>query len=247
MKRLFFLFLFIPLFFLNVHSLGYGIPRSKDNEPPYPGDAIDELIKKHNAFYIGDRNSNDIYLTFDTGYELGYSNTILDILKEENVKAAFFITGDFINRNPDLVIRMKDEGHLVCNHTLTHPDITKLSYDDLKHELEEVEKLYHDLTGDNLCRYLRPPRGMLSEESLKMTDELGYTQIFWSLAYVDWLTDSQKGKDYAYDSVISRIHNGAIILLHTVSVDNKDALKDIIVKLKENYEFQTLDHLLMRI
>lgn len=227
-------------------ALAFGIPRS-GHEVPYPGKEYEELISKHRAFYIGDTSNKEVYLTFDTGYELGNTSFILDILKEENIKAAFFVTGHFLKQNKDLVLRMFKEGHLVCNHTWSHINLNNKSKEEIANDISKVEKMYYEITNEEMPKYLRPPEGVISEYGLSATDELGYTTIFWSLAYVDWLIDKQKGKEYAYRSVMDNIHNGAIILMHTVSSDNKEALKDIIMALKENYEFKTLDDLVVSI
>ena len=231
--------LIFTILFSTSPVFAWGIPRCGNNVP-YPGKEYEELIKNHNAFYIGDTNKKEVYLTFDTGYELGNTSVILDILRSENVKAAFFVTGHFLKQNKELVLRMYNEGHLVCNHTWNHPNITKKSKIEIEEDLCRVEDKYYEITHDYMPKFLRPPEGAISDYSLSVTDELGYTTIFWSLAYVDWKINEQKGSKYAYDNVINNIHNGAIILMHTVSTDNRDALKEIIATLRVNYEFKNL-------
>lgn len=237
-----FLFMINIVNYSLINAYNYGIKPSKNNERPDAGSYI-KLIDNKNNYYIGE-DEKVLYLTFDLGYELGYTSKILDTLKENDIKACFFITGYFLKNNPDLLIRMVNENHIVGNHSYNHPDMTKLSNEKIKEELEKVEKEYKNITNTNLSKFVRPPRGIFDENYLKYTNSLGYKNIFWSLAYVDWKTDDQRGKDYAFKSVTTRLHNGAIILLHTVSKDNMEALDDIIkYAKKEGYIFKSLDEL----
>lgn len=241
MKKLFLvLFSIISITSLN-NSYNYGIKPSINNERPDAGE-YNKLINNKDNYYIGE-DDKVLYLTFDMGYEMGYSDTILDVLKSNNVTAGFFITGHFL-KNKELLIRMVDEGHVVGNHSYTHPDMSKLNRKEIQNELERVEQEFNLITESKLDKFLRPPRGIFSKNYLDITNDLGYKNIFWSLAYVDWKTDQQKGKDYAFKSVTSKLHNGAIILLHSVSKDNMEALDDIIkYALNEGYTFKSLNDL----
>lgn len=177
-------------------------------------------------------NTNRIYLTFDCGYELGYTPAILDTLKKHDVKAAFFITGQYIKTRPDLVLRMHQEGHLVCNHTWNHPDMSTLTAAQIEQELRQLDEAYQKLTGASLDPYLRPPMGRYSEFSLAQTDRLGYSTVFWSLAFKDWDPNQQPGAEISYREVMNNIHPGAVILLHAVSQSNTQALDKLLTDLK---------------
>lgn len=181
-----------------------------------------------------------VYLTFDCGYENGYTAKILDTLRDKGVKAAFFCTLPEMKQNSDLIARMINEGHIVGNHSVTHPDFSRIS----RQQMYEEVKGFDDYLRENFgysAQYFRYPQGKYSENSLEMLNEMGYTCVFWSLAYADWDLNNQKGADYARETVISRIHPGAVILLHSVSPDNGNALADIIDTARSmGYEFKTL-------
>ncbi|WEG12287.1 delta-lactam-biosynthetic de-N-acetylase [Pullulanibacillus sp. KACC 23026] len=218
---------------------------SQNNEPSTTEKEYTDLLDKYGGVWIGDTSKKIVYLTFDNGYEKGYTAEILDVLKEKHVPAAFFITGHYIESAPDLVKRMVNEGHIVGNHSWGHPDLSKISDEDYKEELTKLADAYTKLTGRHDMIYLRPPQGTFSERSLKLGEEMGYTSVFWSFAYVDWI-DHKKGADYAYKSIMRRIHPGAIILLHTVSKDNADVMPRLIDDLrKQGYEFGSLDDLML--
>ncbi len=244
MKKIVIFSIILSIFgFKNVYGIGYGIPKSENHERPYPGNEINSIIDGINNYYIGNDNKK-IYLTFDMGYENGYTLDILETLKSENINACFFITGHYLKSNVDLVKKMFDENHIVANHTLHHKNLTKLSDLEIIEEVKNLENECLNLTGYKMSNYVRPPAGVFDKRVLEVLNNKGYKNIFWSLAYVDWKIDEQKGKEYAYNNVISRIHNGAIILMHGVSKDNNDALKDIIVELKkQGYIFSSLDEL----
>lgn len=204
--------------------------------------SVDELCAKYSAYYRSGRNEKVIYLTFDEGYENGYTTPILDTLKEKNVPAAFFVTGSYVERNPDLIRRMAEEGHIVGNHTVNHPAMPSLSEEELKHEILGLEEQLKAFGVTD--RYLRPPEGAYSEESLALTQALGYKTIFWHFAYRDWVTDDQKGKDFAYEKIINGVKEGGIVLLHAVSSDNAAALGDVIDTLRaDGWTFQSLAQL----
>lgn len=222
-------------------SSNWGLSFQKDNPIPM-GNASVENLKKLDTFYLGDTSKKKIYLTFDAGYENGFTPSILDTLKENNVKATFFLVGNYLKTSPDLVKRMLEDGHLVGNHTFNHPDMSKISdMQSFKNEIESLEKLYKETTGQDIKKLYRPPQGKYNEENLKMAKELGYKTYFWSLAYVDWLTDKQPSKKLAMEK-LSRIHPGAIVLLHSTSKTNAEILNDLIQKWKaEGYEFGSLE------
>lgn len=220
----------------------WGFKKGKAGKQADTGKTLEKVIEKHGAIYMGDPNKKYLYLTFDNGYENGYTEKILDVLKKEKVPATFFVTGHYLNSAPELVERMAEEGHIVGNHSWSHPDLTRVSDEKLKEELEKVQKETEAITGQKNMVYLRPPRGVFSERTMALSKEAGYTHVFWSLAFVDWYTDQQKGWQYAYDNIMSQAHPGAIMLLHTVSKDNAEALEKVIQDLKkQGYEFKSLD------
>lgn len=224
----------------------WGFKRSTNHEPPTAG-MYEKILEKHGSFFLADTTKKEIYLTFDNGYEQGYTEKVLNILKDKKVPAAFFVTGDYLNQRPDLIKRMVNEGHIVGNHSWSHPDMTSISDEKIKQELNKVEKKFEELTGVKGMQYLRPPRGVFSERTLAVSKEAGYTNVFWSLAFVDWKTDNQKGWKYAYDNIMKQIHPGAILLLHTVSKDNAEALAKVIDDLrKEGYSFKSLDEYMLK-
>ena len=237
------LVIFSILFYKNnIYAYSYGPGRTKDGHRPDVG-VYKDIIESNGGYYIGGDNEN-VYLTFDCGYENGYTESILNTLKENDVKATFFITGHYLTSATKIVKRMIDEGHIVANHTYDHKHFTKESDDDMLEDIKKLEKKYFELTGNHIASYIRPPAGEFTRESLKVLNENGYTSIFWSLAYKDWDKDKFYGSDYAYNNVISRIHNGAIILMHTVSKDNENDLSNIIKELKNRgYIFTSLDKL----
>jgi peptidoglycan-N-acetylmuramic acid deacetylase len=224
--------------------INWGFKKGKDGRPADAGKEHEKLLEKYGAVYKGDSNKKEIYLTFDNGYENGYTNQILDILKKEKVPATFFVTGHYLESAEDQVIRMVEEGHIVGNHSYYHPDLTQVDDARVKRELEKVKALTYELTGQKNMSYLRPPRGVFSERTMKLAKDTGYTHVFWSLAFVDWNTDQQKGWEYSYNNIMRQIHPGAILLLHTVSKDNADALEKVIKDLKKDgYKFKSLDDL----
>ena len=222
----------------------WGFKKGTDEKPAEAGKLLDDLLERHGSFYKGDPEKKEIYLTFDNGYENGYTGQILDVLKKENVPAAFFITGHYLNTAPDLVKRMAAEGHIIGNHSWHHPDMTRISDEKFIEELEKVRVETEKLTGVKNMSYLRPPRGIFSDRTLALAKKEGYTHVFWSLAFIDWKTDQQRGWKYSYDNIMRQIHPGSILLLHTVSKDNADALEKAIQELKKRgYTFKSLDDL----
>jgi peptidoglycan-N-acetylmuramic acid deacetylase len=219
---------------------------SQNHQPSTTEPEYEALLKQYHGLWIGDTNKKVLYLTFDCGYEAGYTDDILDVLKRKKVPAAFFITGHYIRSQPDLVRRMVREGHIVGNHSWGHPDLTKIGDAEYKREIKKLESAYESVTGRHDMKYLRPPRGVFDERSLKLAGDLGYTSVFWSFAYKDWVRGDEKGADYAYQNIMKRIHPGAILLLHAVSKDNAEALGRVIDDLKKDgYQFRSLDDLMV--
>lgn len=223
-------------------KIGWGLKKVENSQPEVPQN-WKEMLKKYDAYYLGNTSEKVMYLTFDEGYENGYTSKILDVLKKTNTPAAFFVTGPYIEKEPELIKRMTEEGHIVGNHTVNHPSMPDLSEDEITKELTELNKSFARLT-DQSMKYMRPPRGEFSEKSLAITQKNGYKTVFWSIAYADWNTDNQKGVENAVKQVTKQFHNGAIILLHAVSEDNANALEQIINIAKEQgYTFKSLEDL----
>ncbi|CAM4336268.1 polysaccharide deacetylase [Bacillus manliponensis] len=222
----------------------WGIPRAKNETPPDAGEKFTSLLRNNGGFYLGDTKKKDIYLTFDNGYENGYTARILDVLKEKKVPATFFVTGHYIKGQQDLLKRMVKEGHIIGNHSQTHPDFTTVPDTKLREELQIVTEDIKKVTGQKEVKYLRPPRGIFSERTLALAKDMGYYNVFWSLAFLDWKVNEQRGWQYSHNNVMNMIHPGAIILLHSVSKDNTEALAKIIDDLREKgYHFKSLDDL----
>ncbi|MBM7650231.1 peptidoglycan-N-acetylmuramic acid deacetylase [Bacillus ectoiniformans] len=232
-----------PAFSASNQPINWGFQKGKDGQQAQAGKQLDDLLAKYGAFYKDSDKEKVIYLTFDNGYENGFTENILNTLKKEKVPAAFFVTGHYLQSAPDLVKRMKKEGHIIGNHSWHHPDLTQVSDEKFRSELQLVKDETKRLTKQKKMDYLRPPRGVLSERTLQLAKEEGYTHVMWSLAFVDWNTDDQKGWKYSYDHIMNQIHPGAILLLHTVSKDNAEALPKVIKDLKkQGYRFESLDH-----
>lgn len=230
-------------------TLSWYVVRNKENKQPAV-DANMQFIENYDGYYVNKSYSDNardkvIYLTFDVGYENGNVERILNVLRDENVNAAFFVLENFIVKNANLTLRMANEGHLVCNHTATHKDITKLeSREELKGELERLEKVYFDTTGLKMERFFRPPEGRFDEKSLSYLKAMGYKTVFWSFAYADWDNNNQPSREHAKEKILSNLHNGEIMLLHPTSKTNADILEELIIDLKtQGYRFGTLDEL----
>ena len=217
---------------------------TKNQPPEGPKESI-SFLNENSAYFLGDTSNKELYLTFDEGYENGYTSSILDTLKELNVPAAFFVVKPYIISEPDLVLRMKEEGHLVCNHSSHHPSMASITnISSFNNEILDVEDAYKSLTGDDMPKYFRPPMGKYSVSSLERTKSLGYKTIFWSFAYKDWVVNSQPGKSDAINKIIKSAHPGGIILLHAVSKTNSEILKEVLIQLiNDGYEFKSLDSL----
>lgn len=216
---------------------GWGIARVKDNKTPRADPGAPELLRKYQGIYIADTEKPILYLTFDEGYENGYTGEILDILQRQKVNAIFFITGPYLNQQESLVRRMVEEGHAVGNHTVSHYSLPTLDDEKMQREVSDLDSLFYEKFKRHMV-FLRPPKGEYSARSLEITSKLGYINVFWSFAYDDWDRSRQKGWENAYNKVMPNLHNGAILLLHAVSSDNAGALERIIIDArKKGYEF----------
>ena len=213
--------------------------KNKNHQPPTGNKAFD--IQPFGGVCLGDVTQKVIYLTFDEGYENGFTAAILDTLLEKNVPAAFFVTQGYILRNPDLIARMVAEGHIVGNHTVSHKSSPDLTDAELEWELAETARSFKELTGLDMPLFFRPPMGEYSARTLQVTKDCGYKTIFWSFAYVDWDVDDQPTRAEAYNEIVTYMHNGAVPLLHAVSRANTEALPDVIDALRaEGFTFLPL-------
>ena len=207
-----------------VATASWGLSFSKEGQTPF-GPASVRQLQELDAAYVGNTDEKVLYLTFDAGYENGYTDQILNVLKKHNVKAAFFLVGDYLERNGDLVRRMVEEGHIVGNHTASHPNMSKIADKGaFSKELQEVETLFQQITGKELPKFYRPPQGVYSQQNLEHAKELGYKTVFWSLAYAHWDNNKLPTRDYALNKLLPRTHNGAVILLHSTSKTNSEVL-----------------------
>lgn len=227
-----------------VETASWGLSFRQEGQTPV-GPASPEQLVQYDAAYVGDTNKKVLYLTFDAGYENGSTAQILDVLKKHNIKAAFFLVGNYMEKNADLVRRMADEGHIVGNHTMHHPDMSKLTdREAFSKELTDLEALFQQITGKALPKYYRPPQGIYSQENLQMAKELGYKTVFWSLAYADWNNDAQPTKEQAFSKLIPRVHNGAVVLLHSTSATNAAILDELLTKWEDmGYTFEPINRL----
>jgi len=254
------LFLFLLCFFAGhglaavTHPANTSVPASADGnwglsfqqegQPPV-GNATADYLSGFNAHYTGNTDEKVIYLTFDAGFENGNTPAILDALKKHHVPATFFLVGNYLTTSPDLVKRMAAEGHTVANHTFHHPDMSKISTkESFSEELQSLETLYQQVTGQPMKKYYRPPQGKYSESNLQMAKDMGYHTFFWSLAYVDWYEDKQPSHEEAFKKLLGRIHPGAIVLLHSTSRTNAEILDELLTRWEDmGYSFRSLDEL----
>ena len=243
------LLVFISLFYfvilvsqIKCFAYGFGISKNNSNTQPNAG-FYKEIIEKNNGYYVGDSNSNKIYLTFDCGYENGNTSKILDVLKEQKITATFFITGHYIDSASEIVLRMKEEGHVVANHSNKHKNITTLTAEEIKKEIVDLNTKYYKLTGENLANFYRPPEGEFNDKSLSVVASLGYVPLFWSVAYPDW--NHKHNISYVVNEICSNLHPGAVILMHAVSNDNALALNEIANNAQKNgYIFSSIYEIL---
>lgn len=226
---------------LSNDKIEWGLKRLDNHEQPDLGARNKELVDKYNAIAMGNKEEKNLYLTFDNGYEAGYTPKILETLKNNNVTATFFITAHYFNTQPDLVKNMIDNGNIVGNHTVNHYSMPSINDEKLKKEIMDLHTAIYEKFGYEM-KYIRPPKGEYSERTLDFCNSLGYKTVMWSLAYDDWDEKHQKGIEYAKSKILDNLHPGAVILLHGNSVDNANVL-DTIIKEARNmgYEFKSLD------
>ena len=222
--------------------------RNKHHKQPVL-DANLNIIESYDGICVDKAHGDNcedkvVYLTFDAGYENGNIERILDVMKNEDVKGAFFVLGNLIKRDTELVKRMFDEGHTVCNHTYSHKSMVDISFEDFSAELSKLEDTCKEYMGRELSKFYRPPEGKFDIESLEYAQKLGYKTVFWSIAYDDWDNNRQMSNDKAISKILDNIHNGAIILLHPTSKTNAEIMPELIQKLKsQGYRFGTLDEI----
>ena len=226
-------------------ELHWYLKRSNGAPPTFPPES--DCFAEYNAFYIDKKVRDDnkvIYITFDAGYENGNIEKILDVLRDENVPAAFFLLDNIILKNTDLVLRMADEGHLVCNHTKNHKNLSSASEDEIIRNLTALEKIYEEKTGREMSKYFRFPEGSYSMNALKTVCDMGYKTVFWSFAYDDWDNKRQPSPEKAIKKVLDNTHNGAVMLFHPTSDTNAEIFRTLICEWKAmGYSFGTLDSL----
>lgn len=211
---------------------GWGFLKNTKHETPGITAEQEELVRQHNAMFVGDESKKEVTVTFDLGYENGYTGRILDTLKTNNVQAIFFITGPWLKENPELAKRMVEEGHIIGNHTWSHPSLPTISKENMEADINRLQEYIEKTTGqNNKVKYLRPPKGEYSEQTLRWTKEMGYTTVMWSVALRDWVPMGSPQE--AIDGVRNNLHNGAIILLHAVSKDVTEGLDTILKSIRE--------------
>lgn len=242
----------VAVFFLSTFAfaedeLHWGFKPSKNGEQVEMGATIDQLTEQYGALYKGDPSKKIIYLTFDNGYENGFTESILDTLKKEEVPATFFITGHYLTSATDLVKRMIADGHIIGNHSDKHPNMARLNETQLLEEWQNFDTKLAQLTGVKRTYYARPPEGTYNERVLKVGQNYHYRHIFWSVAFKDWDRNSTLPAKYAYDALTTQLHPGAIILMHTVARHNAEALPQFIQEAKkQGYTFASLDDLVLQ-
>lgn len=225
----------------NNKKIGWGIKRNNTHEQPDVGKENREILEKNHGICLGNKDKKYLYLTFDEGYEAGYTSKILDTLKENKVPATFFITAHYVNTEPELVERMIKEGHIVGNHTVNHKCLPEISDEEIKKEVMQLHQAIYEKFNYEM-KYIRPPKGEFSERSLQTTNSLGYKNVMWSFAYQDWNEKKQPSEEEAKKKIIENFHNGEIILLHGNSKTNTNVLDSIIKEAKNmGYEFKSLD------
>ena len=219
----------------------WGIKKNNEHQQPDVGSANQKILEENNGICLGNKDKKIIYLTFDNGYEAGYTNQILDVLKKNEVKATFFITAHYLNTAPELVQRMIDEGHIVGNHTVNHKSMPEITDEEIKEEVMKLHQAVYEKFGYEM-KYIRPPKGEFSERTIIATNNLGYQHMMWSFAYVDWDEQKQPDEEKAKKTILDNLHNGEIMLLHGNSKTNANILDSIIKEIKlQGYEIKSLD------
>ena len=226
---------------LSNQKIGWGIKRDDTHNQPDVGNQRKKVLEENGGICLGNKEKNYIYLTFDEGYEAGYTSQILQILKENNIRATFFITAHYLNSQPNLVKQMIDEGHIVGNHTVNHKSMPDLTDEKVKSEIMDLHLAIYQKFGYEM-KYMRPPMGEFSERTLSITNSCGYKTVMWSFAYEDWNEDKQPDEANAKEKILNNIHPGEIMLLHGNSKTNTNILDSIIKEIKNmGYEFKSLD------
>lgn len=226
---------------LSNKKICWGIKRADDHNQPDVGKENAEVMKKYGGIYMGNSEKKVIYLTFDAGYEAGYTEKILEVLKSNNVTATFFITGHYLNTQPEMIQKMIDNGNIVGNHTVNHKCLPEISLEETKKEIMDLHTAVYEKFGYEM-KYFRPPKGEFSERTMSFINSLGYTSALWSLAYDDWDEEKQGREEYAKKKILDNVHNGAVILLHSNSKDNSVILDSVIKEVKAmGYEIKSLD------
>ncbi len=222
-------------------KIEWGIKRNDNHEQPDVGSKNRKILEENNGICLGNAEEKIIYLTFDEGYEAGYTEEILKILKENDVKAAFFLTAHYVNTEEDLVKQMIDDGHIIGNHTVNHKSMPTLTEEEIKQEVMDLHQSVYEKFGYEM-KYIRPPKGEFSEKTLMVTNALGYKNVMWSFAYEDWNEEKQPDENQAKEKILNNLHNGEIMLLHGNSKTNTNILDSMIKEIKNRgYEFKSLD------
>ena len=232
-----------------LQGISWYCSRNKDHLQPRLDKTL-SVVDDYDVYWI-DKNHSSIddekviYITFDAGYENGNIEKILDVLKEENVCAGFFVLENLLKKNETLVKRMIDEGHIIANHTAKHKDMSKItSKEEFAKELSGLENVFEEIFDKTMPKFYRPPEGRFSIDNLKWAKELGYKTVMWSFAYADWDNGRQMSLEKAKQKIFDNIHNGEVMLLHPTSETNAKILKDVIIELKkQGYRFGTLEEL----
>lgn len=226
---------------LDNKKIGWGIKRNDNHEQPDVGNVNRKILDKYQGLYMGNKEQKLVYLTFDLGYEAGYTPKILEVLKQNEVKATFFITAHYVNTQPNLVKQMIDEGHIIGNHTVNHKSMPSCSLETIKKEVMDLHSAIYDKFGYEM-KFIRPPKGEYSERTVAYTNTLGYTSVMWSFGYDDWDEKKQGREEYGKKKILDNVHNGEIMLLHATSKDNANILDDVIKEIKNmGYEFRNID------
>lgn len=226
---------------LSNQKIGWGIKRNDNHMQPDLGSKNKELIDKYKGIAMGNNEKKYVYLTFDEGYEAGYTPRILQVLKDNQVNATFFLTAHYVNTQENLVKEMIQEGHTIGNHTVNHKSMPDLNDEKVKSEVMDLHTAVFQKFGYEM-KYIRPPKGEFSERTINITNNLGYVSVMWSLAYDDWDENKQGREEYGKKKILDNIHPGAVILLHGNSKDNTNILDEVIKEIKNmGYEFKSLD------
>ena len=226
---------------LSNKQIGWGLKRGNNNQQPDVGYTNKKILDKYEGIYMGNADKKYVYMTFDLGYEAGYTPKILEVLKQNNVKATFFITANYLNTEEKLVKQMIDEGHIVGNHTVNHKSMPSCNLETIKKEMMDLHTAVYNKFGYEM-KYIRPPKGEYSEKTVAYTNTLGYKTVMWSFAYDDWDETKQGREAYGKKKILDNVHNGEIMLLHATSKDNANILDEVIKEIKnKGYEFKNID------